>query len=307
MILECEEVKNLITIEESIDIIEETIKSGKNTIISQPSRMMLHIDEPKNTYQFKGGYSKNIGILGLRIANLEAKNMWYMLLIDTQIPRVLALINESEIFKLRVGATVANIVKYLAKNNSKRIGFIGAGSVARSVYNALEKLNICKEVAVFDVNEAIKKKFIDDFVSKTRFKIISSGTIKETVENSDIILTITKANEPLVKSNWIKRGSLVISLGIGQELDPQLALDADKIIIDDIEQCKSIGDIAYLLNNKYIREEDIYGDIYDILGRTKKGRVDNLETILVVSQGLIAGDIALNTYIYEKAINQNKN
>ena len=47
--------------------------------------------------------------------------------------------------------------------------------------------------------------------------------------NSDVIITVTIANEPLVKKEWLKKGCIVFSLGSFQELDEKIPLYADKL------------------------------------------------------------------------------
>ena len=129
-----------------------------------------------------------------------------------------------------------------------------------------------------------------------------ASSAQEAVENADVIVTATTANTPLLKFDWIKKGCLVISLGMGQELDPGLVCQSNKIIVDDIELCRTIGDIAYLMNQGFLKEDQIYANLYEILTGIKKGRENRGETIVVVSQGMIGGDIALINHVYENAL-----
>lgn len=301
VLLSKKEVNKLITVKEARLLMEDIIKLKKDsTILSKPPRITLNLNN--DIYQFRAGYLKNIEKIGLRIANLKSNETRYVLLIDAKTSKILALINESDTFRLRIGGTVANIIKYLSKKGDSVAGMIGAGTVARGVCLGIDELRMLDEVRVCDKYDRARDNFVGEVSKVTRLTITPCNSIKEAVKNADIIITATTANEPLVKSKWIKCGALVISLGMGQELEPELVCKSDKIIIDDIELCKSVGDIAYLINNGFLNESQIYGNLYEILGGIKKGRQNGSEKIVVVSQGIIAGDIALINLVYEKAL-----
>jgi alanine dehydrogenase len=304
VILNKKEVNQLISIKDARLLMGKIIKLKKeSTILSHPPRMVLNLNNDRHdVYQFRAGYLKEIEKIGLRIANLKNNETRHVLLIDEKSSQPLALINESETFKLRVSGTVANIIKYLSKKDSSVVGLIGAGNVARTICLGTDELRTIDELRVFDKYNEAKNNFIKELRGKTRLRIIPSSSIQEAIKNADIIITVTTANEALVKFKWVKKGCLVISLGMGQELDPQLVLKSDKIIVDDIELCKSIGDIAYLMNHGLLKAHQIYGNLYEIFGGIKQGRESNSEIIVVVSQGMIAGDIALIHFVYEKAL-----
>lgn len=308
ILLNKKEVNKLITVKDARLLMESVIKLEKEkTILSKPPRMTLDLDSNSNDlYQFRAGYVKNIGKIGLRIANLKSNEMRHVLLIDAKNSKILALINESDTFRLRVGGTVANIIKYLSKKSDSVVGLIGAGSVARGICLAIDELGIFDNIVVFDINERIKNDFVKKMRKATRLKMTPANSIQEAVENADVVTTATTANEPLVKYEWIKGGCLIISLGMGQELEQQLVCTSDKIIVDDIELCKAVGDIAYLIKNGFLNENQIYGNLHDIFKGIKKGREADSERIIVVSQGIIAGDIALINFVYKRALKEGR-
>jgi alanine dehydrogenase len=308
IILNKKDVGKLITVKDARLIMEQVIKSSRENItISIPPRMVLDLkNENHDLYQFRAGYLKEIERIGLRIANLRDNETRQVLLIDVKSSNSLGLINESETFKLRIGGTVANIIKYLAKKDGGTIGLIGAGSVARGVCRAIDEIGLFKTLKVYDKYSKAKKDFVQEMGSKIRLKIKASPSVQLAVRDADVIITATTANEPLVESKWVQRGCLVISLGMGQELEPDMVCGADKIIVDDIELCKGIGDIAYLMKNGFLKEDRIYGNLYEILRGIKRGRENGDETIVVISQGMIAGDIALVNFVYEKAMMRRK-
>ncbi|MBI2999826.1 MAG: ornithine cyclodeaminase family protein [Deltaproteobacteria bacterium] len=298
------EVRQLVTVRDARLLMAHILRHNKDGArLSNPPRMVLSLNNDcADTYQIRAGYVKEIEKVGLRIGNLNNSDARYVLLIDAKSSQPLGLVNESETFKLRVGGTVANIIESLAKKDGSVVALIGAGKVARSVCLAIDELGVLKEVRVFDKYDEVKNSFVKDLKRKTQLKITPSLSVQEGVENADVVITVTTANEPLVERRWVKKGCLAISLGGGQELESQLVCEADKIVIDDMELCKSIGDIAYLIGHGLMAEHQIYGNLYEIFEGIKKGRENDSEIIVVVSQGIIAGDIALINFVYEQAV-----
>ena len=65
---------------------------------------------------------------------------------------------------------------------------------------------------------------------------IACKTPKEAVQGADIIVTVTVADEPIVKNDWVKKGSLFSHVGSYQEEEFAVVEHSDKLVVDDWEQ-----------------------------------------------------------------------
>ena len=95
------------------------------------------------------------------------------------------------------------------------------------------------------------------------------------MRGADVVVTVTPAREPLVKDEWIAPGTHIAAVGADkagdQELDPRI-LQRARIFVDDIRQCRTDGEINVPLSKGLIREEDIAGEIGEVITGKKQGR-----------------------------------
>lgn len=138
--------------------------------------------------------------IGLKIANLRDNETRQVLLIDAQSSKPLGLVNQSETFRLRIGGTVANIVKFLDKSENSRVALIGAGKAGRGISLGIDELGTIAVLKVFDQYEEARSRFVKELEKKARLRITPASSAQEAVENADIIMTATTANTALVKT-----------------------------------------------------------------------------------------------------------
>ncbi|MHA1577317.1 MAG: ornithine cyclodeaminase family protein, partial [Candidatus Thorarchaeota archaeon] len=69
-----------------------------------------------------------------------------------------------------------------------------------------------------------------------------------------------------------------------------------------LNQCKIIGEIQHALSQGLIQEQDIHGEIGEILIGNKVGRESENEITLFDSTGLAAQDIAAAHVVFKEAI-----
>ena len=133
----------------------------------------------------------------------------------------------------------------------------------------------------------------------------STDSVEECIKNSDIISTLTPSRQPLVKDEWIEKGTHINAIGADapgkQEMDPHI-LKGTKIVVDDWEQACHSGEINVPLSEGQIEIEQIYGTIGEIAANMKNGRENDDEVTVFDSTGLAIQDIVCARLIYEKAV-----
>ena len=86
-----------------------------------------------------------------------------------------------------------------------------------------------------------------------------------------------------------------------QELDPRV-LQRARIFVDDIRQCRTDGEINVPLSKGLIREQDIAGEIGEVITGRKQGRRSDDEITLFDSTGIALQDSATVPLEYERAV-----
>ena len=125
------------------------------------------------------------------------------------------------------------------------------------------------------------------------------------MRGADVVVTVTPARGPIVKDEWIAPGTHIAALGADkggdQELDPRI-LQRSRILVDDIRQCRTDGEINVPLSQGLIREQDIAGEIGEVVTGKKQGRRSDDEITLFDSTGIALQDSATVPLEYERAV-----
>ena len=125
------------------------------------------------------------------------------------------------------------------------------------------------------------------------------------MRGADVVVTVTPAREPLVKDEWISPGTHIAAVGADkagdQELDPRI-LQRGRIFVDDIRQCRTDGEINVPLFKGLIREQDIAGEIGEVITGKKQGRRSDDEITLFDSTEIALQDSATVPLEYERAV-----
>jgi alanine dehydrogenase len=199
------------------------------------------------------------------------------------------------------GAASAIATKYLAKENAKTLGIIGAGYQSIFQITAITKVRKIEKILVYDLLEE-KIKNLAEILMKENIKI-EKATLEDVVK-CEIISTITPAREPVIFKNMILPGTHINAVGadaVGKgELDPQI-LKGAKIVIDNWEQASHSGEINVPLSEGVITKENIYSELGEIVLGNKKGRENETEITVFDSTGLAIQDLFMANYVFKKS------
>ena len=227
---------------------------------------------------------------------------------DTGFP--IAIMNGTHITKMRTGAAGAVAAKYLSREDSEVAGFVGAGVQARTQLEALliTRSNVSK-IMVYDINEVNMKQFAEEARTKYGLQVECACSVRNTVEKADIVITTTPVRTPIIKAEYIRRGTHINAIGADargkQELDSEILKQA-RIVIDNWEQASHGGEINVPLSEGLIGREDIYADIGEIVCGKKSGRESAEQITVFDSTGLAIQDISVASEIYRKLMSENK-
>ncbi|MFD1385300.1 hypothetical protein ACFQ4Z_00690 [Oceanobacillus oncorhynchi subsp. oncorhynchi] len=221
---------------------------------------------------------------------------------DTYLP--IAVMDGTLISSMRTAANNGLAAKYLAKEDSRVIGLIGAGVLNRAVLLALNTvLPQLEEVKVFDLDFDRSKSFINDMQSYIpTVKMTISDSAKNAVVGSDVFVTATVTKEPIIKSEWVEQGALYLQVG-PHECEFDVIHKADKVIVDDWEKIKSRGNktLSHMHANGEFEDSGIHSQLGELVNGIKEGRENEQEFIYFNSVGMGIQDIAVAKEVYKNA------
>jgi len=205
---------------------------------------------------------------------------------------------------MRVGAMGGLAAKYLARKDSKIIGFIGSGEQAKmhliAMKTVLAGINECRISAKTEPEEDQFIKEMGRIFSDIKF-IAAKGIASKAIEGADVIVTATSAQAPLLKAAWIKQGAFYSHIG-GWEDEYAVAKKCDKIVCDDWETVKHrTQTLSRMFKDGELTDDDIYADLVDLVSGEKAGRESDDECIYFNAVGLAYVDLSIALAMYKKA------
>ena len=291
-----------------VSTIEKVFRLYGEGKVQMPPKVYLSFD--KGDLRCMPAYIPSMKIAGIKNVSVHPDNkdmptvMATIILVDPDTGFPMAIMDGTHITNMRTGAAGGVAAKYLSREDSRVAASIGAGVQARTQVEALliTRPRISK-VIVHSLNEASMKNFAQDVSAKYGLDVECAASVKDAVRDADIVNTTTPVRTPIVKAEYIYKGTHINAIGADaqgkQELDPDILKQA-RIVIDNWEQASSSGEINVALSKGIITQEDIYGDIGEIVTGKKPGR-ESLEQITVFdSTGLAIQDISAASEIYRK-------
>ena len=226
---------------------------------------------------------------------------------DTKLPVCVA--DGTEVSAKRTGASGGVAMKLLSKADASVMTICGAGAQGRTQLEAaLIVRPTIKKVYVYDIRMESSQRFAEEAMAKyPGVEVIPVADPEAAVRESDITVTVTLANEPLVHSEWLKKGTLLMNLA-DYEVSYNCVRKADKIVVDNWETIKHrlVSTVALMAHEGLIKDEDIHAQLGQILNGTKMGRENDEEIIYFNAVGTGILDLAVATRCYRKAVAEGK-
>lgn len=300
--------------EEAIKVVEEAFREKSLGMVQMPPKQYLFYKKYGGDLRVMPSYLERLDVSAVKIVNSHPENVKYNLptvmavivLIEPKTGAPLAIMDGTWITAVRTGAASAVASKYLARKNSKTLGLVGAGAQAYTQLKGISCVVDFKEVWVWSLKLDESKEFIKRVEKEHPEKVFYAvETVKDAVKNADIVVTATPSRKPLVDVEWIKDNIHINAIGADapgkQELDPRILKKA-KIVVDDLSQSCHGGEVNMPLAKGFLKIEDIYGELGEIVAGKKVGRTSDHELTVFVSTGLAIQDAFTANLVYKKAL-----
>lgn len=303
LILSKKDVRDLLNMADVIEAVEQAFRDWSLGKARMPAKAYLVLESG----DFRAMPAALAGSAGIKWVSVFPENpplglatvMATIIYSDPVTGYPLAVMAATDITAYRTGAAAAIASKYLARKDSHTLGIIGAGRQAHTQLLAHAELFDLRLVKVFDRSETAIKKFIKSFPEYP----VQACSLEETAA-SDIVCTITPVREPILKREWVIPGTHINAIGADaqgkEELEPSILTKA-MVVVDDLEQATTGGEINVPLKKGLFRVDRVYATLGEIIVGKKQGRKDEKAITVFDSTGLAIQDIATAKLVYEKA------
>ena len=263
---------------------------------------------------------------GSNIANKERglpRSILMFILNDTDTGAPLAIMSANLLSAYRTGAIPGVGARFLARPNSKVLGILGPGVMAKTSLSAF--MVACPEIDTLKV-KGRSRKSLDSYIAWVKesypqiTSILEVENIETLVRGSDIVAYCTSGQVgnpdeyPLIKREWVKAGTF-LSMSSLCNIDEAMAKEA-RLVMDNPglyhawaeELPRPLHHNVPLIGCKFIDlleagflPETRLEDLGKIVAKEAPARQNDDEIILMSVGGMPVEDVAWGTYIYRSA------
>src|ERR671935_3173951 len=207
---------------------------------------------------------------------------------------------------MRTGASAAVSAKWLARQSSKVLAILGAGSVGQGTLATCDAVFEWDEVRVWSrTQESVDRFLASERPNFPHLSIRGTTDVEAAVRGADVVVTGTHARKWIVADDWVAPGTHIAALGADlegeQELDPRILRRA-RVFVDDIRQCRADGEINVALREGLLGEDDVVGEIGKVVVGELEGRRSDDDVTVFDSTGIALQDSATVPLEYERAV-----
>ncbi|MFB6234677.1 MAG: ornithine cyclodeaminase family protein [Halopenitus sp.] len=188
-------------------------------------------------------------------------------------------------------------LKHLTNTPPDSVGVLGAGFMACHQLQVVDELVDVDAFRLYDVDADQADSLAADLAPELEADLVVTETAREAVA-SDALITVTDSKTPVLEDDWLDDSGLVVALGSYRELPDATIHGADRIVVDDVDQCLQRGALADLADRGQLTRADLDRTIGDVLdGDTDETWSPDDRTVFVPI-GLGSLDVALAECVY---------
>jgi len=228
----------------------------------------------------------------------------FFILNDSETGIPLAVMDCTLLSAMRTGAVTGVGAKYLARSDSESVAMIGAGVQARTQLESLKvALPGLKEARAFDIRREAAERYAEEMSERLSMNVQATDSAEAAVWGADIVVTVTVADEPIVKDAWMKPGSYFAAVGSYQEEEFAVVRNSDKVVVDGLEHVlhRETPVIALMVVQDMIEEQDIV-ELGAIVCGEAPGRETPDERIFFSPIGMGTEDVCVCYRVYQSAV-----
>lgn len=289
------------------------VAAGQGETVIEPRMHLKPRSDVDGHFNVLRGYVGPLGYAGIKVVGDFHGNyrhglpseMGLINLFDPETGTPKAVIDAAGITDMRTGAVTALGAKYLAPENPRVLGHIGARGTAYWNVRLLDHLFDFDEIRVHSRRPESREPFAARLSEDLGKSVVATDTWQACLDGADIQVEASRLTEPqpLFETDWVRPGALVVPYGTMSALPMDFTDRFDMFVMDDLGQMTAgpYGALRPHINAGKITRDSFAAEIGEIAAGRKPGREREEQTILFWHRGLATSDIALGAYMLDKA------
>ncbi len=290
------EVKSVLTMPLALDAVESALREHARGDALDTPRVRTRL--PLATLHMLQGALPSAGVAGYKVYTSSREGVRFLVhLYDAANGQPLAVMEADYLGMMRTGATGGVAARWLAREDATVAGLFGAGWQARSQLEALCAVRPIKRCKVYARRAEKLSHFCTEMALKLGIEVVPAANPRETVEGSDVVVTMTTSATPVFDGAWLQPGTHITAAGsnslIRREIDETAVKRAGLVCVDSrAVALKEAGDLLPALEKGRLHEGALV-ELGEVIAGQRSGRSAREEITLFESQGMAIQDIAV--------------
>ena len=316
LVLTRADVESLLTMQETIEAVEEGFRRLASGYVVMPQRMATAIEPHQGIYLtmpcFVGGDPgtvtvKVVAVYGQNPARFGLPTIQGLLLLyDAAAGRALALMDAEHVTAMRTGAVSGVATKVLARADAHIVTLFGAGPQAHAQLEAVCAVRDIRRCLLVTRTGSRDAAFAQTMSEQLGIEVTPTRDVRSAVEQADVICTATNSEAPLFEGVWLRPGTHINAVGSFTrtmcELDAE-TVRRSRVFVDSHTAAQSeAGEIVQAMAAGAIAYSHVAGELGGLLQGDVAGRSSAAEITLFKSVGLALQDAVTAARVYARAI-----
>ena len=271
-------------------------------------RTLLRNDEPPGALTGYLAVLPETGVMGgyTYAAGFGARDAHFLLpLFDADSGVPLAVLDGSGMNPFKTGATGAVGVDALARTDASTLGLIGSGTQARGQLLATATVRDLDSVRVYSPTPANRSAFAAAMNERLAASVEPVTTAAAAVTGSDIVVTATRATEPVFDGSDLDPGTHVTAMGQyhpqKRELDGTTVARSTYVVDLAGRLDRDAGEYMLAREEGAIEAGHAHGELGAVVAGEQPGRTSPDEITVFDSGGTAIETVAAGAMLYERA------
>ncbi len=299
-----DDVKQVLTMQDAVKVLEETFRQqGVGNIINHPRQ---RIRTSTSMLHYLAGALPHLGVMGYKAyTSYKGGLKFRVFLHDIETGELLSIMDGNYMGMMRTGAVSGVATKYMAGEDTARVGIYGAGWQARGQLLAVSAVRNVRKINVYSRNTEEREKFCGEMEKRLGIEVRPVEVPEDVMKDADCVITATSSLDPVFKGEWLREGMHINSIGgnflFKREIDGRTVTSAKVIAVESVEQCRiEAGEFMPLIEKGRLQWSDLT-ELGDIVTGKVKGREGDQDITLFKSVGIAVEDLAVAAHIYKIA------
>ena len=308
---DADSVRRALRMNACIDLMADTQAAISRGEITPPLRSFIPVAGGKAGMGIMPGDAPSA--FGAKLVSVYAGNPAHglpliqgcILLFDRESGAPAALVEGASVTGIRTAAASGAATRALAREDASVLALLGYGVQAETHLEAMRCVRPVREVRVWGPSLAKADRFAAAHADE-EVAVGAVETASEAVSGADLVCAVSAASEPVIEGRRLAEGCHINLVGshspTTREADGE-TMGRARVFTEITDfAMKEAGDILLAIEEGFLTEQDLAGEIGAVIDGAIEGRRDEDEITLYKSLGNVAQDLAAAHYIASRAV-----